>query len=400
MDAGFFALPVDPETKAPLPYLTPRGLSDATDDPQTWQQWLALAPDAGSGIVPGTRFVVIDDDLGQVDAGAYGVAGTFAERTRRGIHYWAQLPGARHLRKSKLPNGAGDIITGDRAYVVVSPTPPYHPIDISAPVLTLPENSPLWELAGSRHTLTTYAFKQITEQDKADACEVMNRLRHGKFAKGLDSLFSGDWPKLMPHIEDTSESTRDFLLVLEASHFLREHDRADQVLAALLLSTGWPSSPDRQHPKKNPMQYTAIVVGNALSSRFTRDAKRLNKLYARFVAPFVILPDNQQTPPKNLKPKSVLVGTPLHGGGHRGVVIEDVVLEFLANDKVDEFTRTDRWRRLPVSDLAAVLGVNRKTITRTLERLKACGLIEREVIALRHDGAYRRDSLARLVPSS
>jgi hypothetical protein len=49
MGAGFRAMPVD-EGKNPFGWLTPHGVTDATDDPIVIEQWMAVAGDAGIAI--------------------------------------------------------------------------------------------------------------------------------------------------------------------------------------------------------------------------------------------------------------------------------------------------------------------------------------------------------------
>lgn len=176
MNVGFRVLPVDPDTKAPLPWLTPHGVKDATDDPITLRQWMALASDSGLGLVPGSGFAVLDDDTGDLHAAIYGLAGTWSERTRRGMHYWTRLPSGRQLRKSRLLGATGDLITGDSAYAVISPTPPYMPIDPDAPILTLPDDSPLWEFEAPRVMLAT-STARITAADREAAHAEVKRMR-------------------------------------------------------------------------------------------------------------------------------------------------------------------------------------------------------------------------------
>lgn len=191
MNAGFRALPVDPKTKAPIPFLTPRGVADATDDPVVLQQWMALASDAGLGAVPGPSFAIVDDDSGDLDPADYGLSGTVAKQTRRGMHYWARLPGSRRLRKLKLPGGAGDLISGDRSYVVMSPTPPYFPIAIDAPIFTLPDTSPLWELAAPPPVTRRGIVPTVSDQ--LEARDLDRRiLEHSMYSKGHQMLHTND----------------------------------------------------------------------------------------------------------------------------------------------------------------------------------------------------------------
>src|SRR3989442_15477637 len=61
---GWLVLPVQPNGKAPLGALAPRGLRDATKDEATIRRWWAGAPDANVGIATGATsgLVVLDVD--------------------------------------------------------------------------------------------------------------------------------------------------------------------------------------------------------------------------------------------------------------------------------------------------------------------------------------------------
>lgn len=374
MNVGFRALPVDPATKAPFTWVTPRGVRDSTTDPMTLRQWFAVAQPAGLAIVPGPGFVVIDDDTGDLDIGTLGLAGTFAETTRRGTHSWAMVPAERRLRKTKLPGG--DLITGEGSYVVMSPTPPYWPVDLEAPILALPADSPLWELAAPREAPGTVWPSTITVQDRADASATLRHLQKGKFAMGIDALFSDEWRQMH---SDWSQSERDASLVFNATHFVRSHPRASEVLFSLLWSTGWPQDPTRDHPKRNPEQYAAITVANALAKRQRRNEERRDNLAQKFT--------------DDSYPRRVIGANSLLAPGS----IDSGILAFAARETVDEFSRPDGWRRLPVDDVAAIYGVSRECIRKHLVALTERGCIERRSEKHPHEGGRRTDSLVRLL---
>lgn len=261
MNVGFRAIPVDPMTKAPFGWLSPRGVLDATTDPATLQQWFALTGEASLGVVPGPGFAIVDDDAGDVEIGALGLAGSFAERTRRGVHTWTRLPDNRTLRKVRLPRGAGDLITGDRGYVVVSPSPRYQPIDIEAPVLALPDDSPLWDWAAPKDQLAVSTVPALTAEDKRDARRLENAMRQSSdFGAGIAALLDCDseWARHFPTANDVTESGRDFQLARAATHYLRGNARRDAILAALVI----------QHSKK---------VHLHASPRFTKCLYRLRR---------------------------------------------------------------------------------------------------------------------------
>ncbi len=78
-----------------------------------------------------------------------------------------------------------------------------------------------------------------------------------------------------------------------------------------------------------------------------------------------------------------------------------VVLGFIAGvgeaGPDSPFARSENWIRVPVSDLAELLHVDRKTIGRALEKLDLAGIVERHTLVARVNGSPRCDSLVRLV---
>ncbi len=76
------------------------------------------------------------------------------------------------------------------------------------------------------------------------------------------------------------------------------------------------------------------------------------------------------------------------------------VLAFVAATEAgDEWAGEGGWVRVPMLDLAQVLGVHRQSMWRAVRRLKADGRIKTEVHRRRHDGEHRADRWIRLVAS-
>jgi hypothetical protein len=386
MKLGFRALPVDSTTKAPFGWLTPRGVLNATTDPATLRQWLALSGDASLGIVPGPQFAIVDDDTGDLDIGALGLTGSFAERTRRGVHTWARLPEGRRLRKVRLPNGAGDLISGSAGYVLMSPSPQYRPIDIAAPILPLPTDSPLWDWAAPKDFVGMSIAPALTSGDERDARRLEDAMRlSSDFGVGIAALLDGDpdWARHFRSANDLTESGRDFQLIRAATHYLRGNDRRDSILAALLT----------RHSKKakrhtSPAAYIASIVAGTTATRDRVDADQRTSFATRFVMPAL----QSST---RCKPKPVLDAKLLTKRERPGIM-ERTILNFAGSDQVDQFTRADRWRRFPVQMVADVFGVDRETVRLRLVALEERGLIERQAPTGKHDGKCRRDSLVRL----
>lgn len=385
MDAGFRALPVDPGTKRPFPWLTPHGVRDATDDVTTLKQWFAVAGahdgHAGLGIVPGAGFAIVDDDTGELDIRALGLQGTFSERTRRGCHHWARLPNQRRLRKSRLRDGVGDLITGDRAYVVVSPTPSYFPIDPKAPIFTLPGDSPLWESSAPRNTLAT-SSSTTTPGDRNHAHALVSRmLEHSTYRETVAMILQDRWATTYH-----SRSEADAALVFLASHFLRDQERAGEILTAILQRH---SLKAKSHA--NPDHYIAMTVAKTRAHRTQTDAQRIATFTTRYVTPSLSMPSPEPFTPKNVNDAKFVKR------GERSNVLNAVILGFAAWDEEDEFTRDDNWRRIPVQDVADIFGVSRETVRLRLVALEKRGEIERRAPSPFHDGRIRRDSLVRVV---
>lgn len=59
---GWPAFPLEPGGKRPLGRLAPRGLKNATTDPETIQRWWSAEPEANIGLVTGVCFDVLDVD--------------------------------------------------------------------------------------------------------------------------------------------------------------------------------------------------------------------------------------------------------------------------------------------------------------------------------------------------
>lgn len=188
------------------------------------------------------------------------------------------------------------------------------------------------------------------------------------YGKGIAALLDGDpgWPQFFSTAEDVSESGRDFQLARAATHFLRDHERRDSVLAALIFRQ---SAKVRRHD--NPESYIAHVIAGAITSRETLDLDQRLSFAARFVWPTL--------PPPAPSPNTVLDGT-FHMDhlrkGERVAVLEQSIVAFASFGKADEYSRALGWRRLPVQMIADICGVDRKTVTRRLQALEARGEIE------------------------
>jgi hypothetical protein len=134
MDAGFRAMWVK-EDNCPYPMLTAPGAHDATDDQRVLREWAFLVPDSPLAIVQPAWLATIDNDDPSVLVDGVP-AGTWNERTARGLHHLVTLPEPLP-GKRRLAGRAGDLLTGPASYVVISPSAGRVPIDVGAPILPL-----------------------------------------------------------------------------------------------------------------------------------------------------------------------------------------------------------------------------------------------------------------------
>jgi hypothetical protein len=364
MNAGFKLVPTElifengSWKKRPVRFLAPpkRSLTPGdprfavTDDPLVWQQWVAVCSDALMGIMPGNRFVVFDDDRGTFDAKAARVAGTYADRSPRpGTHYWARLPEGRTARYAKLPDASGDIITGAH-YVVSAPSAGYSAIDVDAPVLVLPDDSPMWGQLRPPGGIPIVDLPAITRQHQERGRRVINELLRAPDAIARDArgLLAGDT------LRKPSRSEADYSLAILASYWTQ-----DPAVIAVVL---WQSKLARK--KWHRPDYLSRVIGAALERRATLQAQALEhpcKLSDTLPATAWDLP------------------------------IKDVLLLYLGHVQEE-----DDFVRLPVSGFARAYGCSEKTVQRAVKRAVACGEVETRVETVHRNGRPMRTRWVRL----
>jgi len=358
MNAGFKLVPAELAfengswKKRPIRFLAPPKQSlrpgepnfAVTDDPVVWQQWVAVCSDALMGIMPGDDFVVFDDDRGTFDVKAAGVGGTYADRSPRpGTHYWTRLPKGQTARYAKLPDGSGDIITGDQ-YVVSAPSMGYSAIDVDAPVMVLPDDSPIWERLQSPSGISIVELPVITWQHEQRARRVMAALMQAPEAIARDarSLLAGDTSG------KPSPSEADYSLALLASYWTQDPG----VIAAVL----WQSKLARQ--KWHRADYLPRVIGAALDRRAA--------LHARSLEHPCKLSDTLPAAAWNLP-------------------IDDVLRLFL-----EHVQEGDDFVRLPVGAFARAHGCSEKTVQRAVKRAVDSGELDTWVETVNRGGRPTR----------
>lgn len=382
--AGVAVLPCAPGGKAPVvagPFK--RGARSATTDSEALRDiWLSM-PSANVAVAPDDRWVLIDVDprnggtLEGVERLGLDVS-AYRERSGSGGHHipLRMPPGIRATRSAIHAPGVELIAKGRFA---VSPASRLADGGVYRPE----PGRDIWTWgaipAGWRHlaTLTESgprtAALAITADDERDADDAVRRLLQSAYADDVRAvLFDGQGRFL-------SRSEADFALALAASHHLRDHLRREQVVVAVLHRH---SRKARDHA--DPGDYITRTTHAAIAGRDLRDADRLAAIRRRLLSG---LPGHAVQGPDDTN----VLDVTLDGIGAAGVV--RAWLRGQGED--DEWARADGWHRLPVSDVAAVVGLARESVSRSVAALARAGEIEREILTYRHDGAVRRDCLIR-----
>jgi len=404
--AGVPVLPCQPGGKSPLKVGPFRhGVRSATADTEAVRDAFVYEPSANVGIAPDSSFVVLDVDprhvgtLEAVQALGLPIDGYRERSGAGGWHLPVMMPRGVPATRS-VTVAAGVEVKAHGSYVV-SPHSRlddggWYRVESGRDVWAWPEIPATWgylsRLTESR-TATTSAGVTVTAQDRKDASWVVKALQRGKYAKTVALILEGRWSERYP-----SRSEADAGLALMASHFLRDHQRRAEIIAALIdrYSAKAPS-----HSK--PAQYVSSVTTAGSSERDRRDIARLARV--RLLA---FGGDAQRRPPQYSRlaksdhlpfpgpdPRTVSDATSNVGGD-----VSEAVMAFVTGIGAgDEWAGEAGWARLPVQDLAEVLGCSRETIRRHIVRLVSEGRIETQVHKRLHDGRHRADRWARLVQS-
>jgi hypothetical protein len=371
MGTGFRALWVN-EHKEPFPFLTPHAANDATENPQVLQEWALYMANANLAVVLPPGFACIDrDDLSIALEGI--PSGTWGEQTRRGEHYLVTTPEVVPT-KCALPGGAGEFLAGNHNYVVIAPSHDRRPFNPHAPILPLDPDSPIWRavaektLYRSRYRSARITTRAITAVPDPAIDRLVASLLNGKFAPTVTLIVEGRWAERYQ-----SRSHADFGLAFMATYFTD-----DPALIAALLAKYSRKVSDA----KDPLDYLARTTRNALAERAGKTANRievLRHLVCRGAGTYPLIGSVRDvTPPRDLPELS------------------DALIHFAAVSATDEYTRENRWRRVPVEDFAALYGRPRQAVWRYLSRLEKNGHIERDHYNGVSDKGHRRDSLIRL----
>jgi hypothetical protein len=222
------------------------------------------------------------------------------------------------------------------------------------------------------------AAVKVTDNDREEARSIEQKLRKSRrFGEGPTALLDGDphWSRFFPQKIDKSESGRDFHLALTSSHYLRDHPRRREVMYAML----------ERHSRKakrhlTPSTYILSVVDAAASERQRRDDDRVHRYGTCLSTP---MPEDA-------------------AGGEPGDVLDvahmpDLLLRLVTPPIPDCLDRHEDWTRVPVGDLARLLGCHRTTVYRNLKRLAKRGQIEYDPDRAKPDGMFRCDTWIRLV---
>ena len=138
---GYPVLPLVPGGKVPLGKLVPRGLKEASRDPEAIREWWRRAPGANLGILPPEGVLVLDvDEPGALDP---GMAAPLHRTPSGGFHLFFRLPPGVEVpaRVRALPGV--DFRGMGRAYVVAPPSWTTEGWYVAERPLVSPEELPL-----------------------------------------------------------------------------------------------------------------------------------------------------------------------------------------------------------------------------------------------------------------
>lgn len=361
----------------------------ASDCATAYQQWEAVpeGADIGLGLVPPPRTAIIDiDDL---RSHAHGLPDSQAARelTTRGYHQPVVLPFDLPV-KSTHP--WGDFIAGPGSYVAVTPsigkrlTLPYvdDPRVRRWPIIE--DHSEIWlrhVRAASARTNTELALNPVTDVILEQADIVVDRLLAGRYGATVAEIVAGRSTRY------SSRSEADFALVFMGTHHTENLD----VLAELLRRFSQKLQDKPNLPQQ--ISYLTSVITSAINTRQLTNHQRLTTIAALLGIPF------QPTP----NALTVYVGTPPGEVEEMGRIDGRVVIENWARlyGRGDVWDLESGWRRVPMDDLEAITGWNRKTLWRWCKRLEAQGVIDYDGSGGERcdKGHWRKDSLIRLAGS-
>lgn len=270
---GWPVLPLD--GKKPL---TPRGVHDATTDPETVRRWWARWPTAGVGIatgrVSGLVVVDVDGDEGERSAEALELPPTRTVRTARGRHAYYAHPGGRVPNRARVRPGVD--VRGEGGYVVAPPSP--HPdgdayawADPDAAIAEgpawlaedpTPDDDPDRARIGPDPGLIRDGCG--TPYGRAALDREAARVRQAPVGERNDALNAAAKPlgELVAGGELTADATRDTLLDAARSVGLPEGEARRTIRSALEAGA--------REPRRAPWQPAPVSEGEARRRRHTR----------------------------------------------------------------------------------------------------------------------------------
>ena len=123
---GYSVLPLAPGEKRPQPRLAPRGLKDATPDPEAAVRWVREVPKVGLGLLPPPGVLVLDiDDAALVKEvlERFGLHDAPRQKTPKGgAHVFLRIPPGLGLTATTQAMPGLDVRGLGRAYVAAYPT--------------------------------------------------------------------------------------------------------------------------------------------------------------------------------------------------------------------------------------------------------------------------------------
>lgn len=405
--AGLPVALVEPGGKRPV-----GGWDTATADPEAVRDRFVAEPAGNVGLAAGGDWIAFDIDprhggrLETLEAAGVPIDGYRERSAGDGWHLYFTMPaGLTATRGATVAPGVEAKAAGQGIVTPHSRLADGRRWRVDDGVrFVWPSLSPALPWLDALTAPRTLAAATVTADDERDASDVLRALAGSRFAPLVAAILSdgrGPYP---------SRSEADAGLALMASHHLRDHPRRAEVLCALLHRH---SRKRRDHA--TPGRYIAVTVAAAETDRDRRDADRLTRIRAVIAAGQTLasspFPDPSQ--PLARVPACMRAHARLAGEKRENVTVgafpdghditqgkagrrASAVLGFLAGAAGSEWAARDGWTRLPVTDLATLLDVDRSTIRRDVDRLAAAGLIETTVRCRVHDGRARRDRWARV----
>lgn len=264
--------------------------------------------------------------------------------------------------------------------LVISPTPPRSPLDPGAPFRGLSSDSSIWDLVRPRAVSVVLSTSGLSDIHVAAARRVLDQLCNDRFARQVRLLSQGYWWKVLNpdgNQRYPSQSEADLGLMAMATFGAGANPR---VMDAVMRLTGlYRPKWDEVH-YANGMTYGEGTIATAIMT--SKWVRQVASLAARCdvetdLAEFGRVLERAGAKAGDSKRETVFSETLLNHDAQRRLSPTDrhrAILALLAHPLSEPDAAG--FTRVPVRNLARVLGVERKTVSRDLDRLNSEGRID------------------------